>query len=110
VSGGRAVWVETIVDSGSHCCVFHSGVAEYLGIDLRACKRDQVRGVMATEWSEVFYHPVTLGIGSEQIRTVVGFAEQPSTPGLLGRIGFFENFHLAFDPIGLNLEILPART
>jgi hypothetical protein len=109
VSGGRAVWVEAIVDSGSHCCVFHSGVADYLGIDLRAGKRDQVRGVMATEWSEVFYHPVTLGIGSEQNRTIVGFAEQPSTPGLLGRIGFFENFHVAFNPIGLSLEILPAR-
>ncbi len=65
---------------------------------------------MATEWSDVFYHPVTLNLGTEEIRTVVGFAEQPSTPGLLGRIGFFEHFHLAFDPIGLSLEILPARS
>jgi hypothetical protein len=108
-SGGRAVWVESIVDSGSHCCVFHSDVAAYLGIDLKAGRRDRVRGVMATEWSDVFYHPVTLSIGSEQIQTVVGFVEQPSTPGLLGRIGFFENFHLAFDPIGLSLEILPVE-
>jgi hypothetical protein len=82
-NGGKAVWVESIVDSGSHCCVFHSDVADYLGIGLKAGRRDRVRGVMATEWSEVFYHPVTLSIGSEQIRTVVGFAEQPSTPGLL---------------------------
>jgi hypothetical protein len=109
ISGSRAVRVEAIVDSGSHCCVFHSGIAQLLGIDLRAGKRDQVRGVMAAEWSEIFYHPITLGIGSGRIRTVVGFAEQPSTPGLLGRIGFFENFHLAFDPIGLSLEILPAQ-
>jgi hypothetical protein len=64
---------------------------------------------MATEWSEVFYHPITLSLGSEQIQTVVGFADQPSTPGPLGRIGFFENFHLAFDPVGLNLEILPLQ-
>lgn len=103
--GSRALWIESIVDSGSHCCIFDSEIARYLGIDLRQGKADRIRGVMASEWSDVRYHDLTLELGTSAFSVMAGFASQPSTPGILGWLGSFENFHVVFDPLGLALEI-----
>ena len=50
---------EVLVDSGADFCLFHAEIAEYLGIDLKKCKKGLVTGV-GGKTSEYFLHTVSI--------------------------------------------------
>ena len=98
VLGDRAVRVEGIVDSGSHCCLFHWDVGELLGLDVGGGVRDTVSGALRSTQSEVFYHRLRMDVGSERLSVRAGFTRDALQPGLLGRDGFFDQFRVTFNP------------
>ena len=88
--------LEAIVDTGSDCCLFHSGVGEAIGIKLRDGLEGDLGAVIAGPSSRVYYHDVRLVVGTEVIEIKAGFS-QALTFNLLGQAGFFENFAVTFD-------------
>jgi hypothetical protein len=101
-------WFPAIVDSGSHCCLFHNELASILEIDLGHGTRDRVRGFSDESWVEVVYLNVSIQVAGETLVLPVGFCQLDPWPGLLGRAGFFENFIVTFDhaasPPGMDIE------
>jgi len=45
----------------------------------------------------MYFHQVKILIGSVQVQTMAGFAENLSMAALLGRRGFFDNFRFSLD-------------
>jgi hypothetical protein len=98
VRGERAVRVEGIVDSGSHCCLFHWRIGELLGLDVARGVRDTVLGALRSPRSEVFYHRLRMDVAGESLDILAGFSRDALQPCLLGRDGFFDHFRITFDP------------
>jgi hypothetical protein len=90
-------WIESWVDSGAHSCMFHAGFCKALGIDLKSGIETQLAGVIGVVSQPIYFHKVKILIGSEQFETMVGFSENLSVAGLLGRRGFFENSIVKID-------------
>lgn len=91
-------WIECVVDSGSPWCLFHAQLCRHLGIrKLESGIKEKLGGVIggATGW--MYYHKVTIQIGTQRFATMAGFSKELSTGGILGRRGFFENFTVKFD-------------
>lgn len=106
--GERAVRVEAIVDSGSHCCLFHSRVGELLGLDVGSGVRDTLSGALRSPQSEVYYHRLWMDVAGERLSVLAGFTQDALQPALLGRDGFFDHFRVTFNPetspAGMELE------
>lgn len=95
-----------LVDSGASACVFHAGIGETIGMDIKSGKEFPLRGVTGS--GRQFLHPVTLIIGGHNIETEVGFSYDLTMPfGLLGQQGFFEKFRICFDLPKREFEITP---
>ncbi len=86
---------ECIVDSGATHCLFHSDIAEVLGLDVKSGARQITNGIGGRE--ETWLHEVMLHIPGGAVRVTAGFKDGLSVAGLLGMRGFFEHFHVAFD-------------
>ncbi|MFA6273866.1 MAG: retropepsin-like aspartic protease [Candidatus Paceibacterota bacterium] len=101
---------EVLIDSGADFCLFHAEVAEYLGIDLRKCKKGLVTGVGGKS-SEYFLHEVSIEVGGWNYSMEVGFLPTiggRSAPyGIVGQKGFFENFIVKFDFKKEEIELKP---
>jgi len=54
-------------------------------------------GVIGGATGKVYYHKIRLLVAGESIEIMAGFSHQLSVPGLLGQIGFFDNFIVTFD-------------
>ena len=89
---------EALLDSGSDRNIFPADIAQLLGIDLTETKHvHYVGGVVAGERRPVYFHPVKIevgGLGGPAFMTSAGFMPEFSKGGygLLGRIGFFDEF------------------
>lgn len=87
-----------LVDSGSDRCIFPAQISELLDIDLTATDRIMnVGGVVAGARRPVYIHTVEIEIGvgggpvfHAQAGFMPDFSE--SGQGLLGRLGFFDQF------------------
>jgi len=91
-------WLECIVDSGSAVCIFHADLCRPLGIrKVESGVPDTLGGVIHGAKVPMYYHRVTIQVGTERFSTMAGFAKELSTGGILGRRGFFENFTVKFD-------------
>ena len=90
--------LEAIVDSGAADCLFRADIADYIGIKLDKGRKGLVHGVVHGPKLDVFYHDVSLWVGSDRISIAAGFAHGLTVGALLGRRGFFENFIVTFDP------------
>ena len=90
--------IPAIVDSGSQCCLFRAGLAEYLGIDLKKGIEGTMGGLSHGMREPVFYHHVKLYVESDWVIDITaGFIKKLSVAGILGRNGFFDNFKVGFD-------------
>jgi|SRR3989344_2204603 len=91
---------EVLIDSGADFCLFHSEVAESLGIDVGKGKKGLVNGV-GGKLSEYFMHTISVEVGGWNYDMDVGFLPTiggRSAPyGIVGQKGFFENFVVKFD-------------
>jgi hypothetical protein len=98
--------VFALVDSGADACLFPAGVAERLGIDVRAGARHDFVGISASR-TPFFFHEVEILFGKYQQKTKVGFSASQNigAGGILGQQGFFNHFVISFDHKNKFLEI-----
>ena len=91
----RTKRIECVIDSGASCCLFHSSIADHLGLDLKAGRVQMTNGIGGIE--ETWLHDISLFIPGGPIQITAGFKENLSVAGLLGMTGFFEHFRVTFD-------------
>lgn len=97
---------EAIVDSGADWCIFDLGLVEILQPQLG--KKVRFRGVSG-DILYGFKSQVILSLVESKIITEVIFSKDlgPSSYGILGQKGFFDNFKVCFDKPNKQLEITP---
>ncbi len=103
------VKMETLIDSGADFCIFHSEIAEMLGIKWRKGHAHDFLGITG-ECGKVYFHPIKIKIGNFTSEISCGFSENVSeySYGILGQEGFFENFKVAFSLKSETMEISKA--
>lgn len=103
---GQQDSVTCLVDSGADECMFHSSVAENLGINL---KSGDVRTYYPIGLQAItgYVHKIELQIQgfSERIQIEAGFTEE-SELSVLGQSGFFENYQITFRGFEKTFEIV----
>jgi len=77
--------------------MFHAGFCHSLGIRLTDGIKTELGGVIPGATVPMYFHKIKILVGSQQVTTMAGFAEQLSVAGLLGRRGFFDNFIVKID-------------
>ena len=98
---------EVIVDSGSPNCLFNGEIASLIGIaDITAGPHTTTGGVAPGAELDLYEHDVRLVIGADNYRINAYFANELPVPGLLGRRGFFDQFHVTFNPDRQALELV----
>lgn len=98
---------KVLVDSGASASIFHSSIAESIGIEVLKGEKQTFSGV--TEGKGTFYlHDVIILIGGHSEETRLGFSyDLKSWFGLLGQKGFFEKNRICFDLPKGDFEITP---
>lgn len=98
-NGDKSLQYNALVDSGADFSIFHSGVAQALGIDIESGDKLTFGGVQKADAAAAYLHKVTLVIGGWKYPTVVGFSDEISDDsyGILGQRGFFDIFSVKFD-------------
>jgi hypothetical protein len=86
---------EAIIDSGATRCLFHSSLADFLGIQRTACRVERTMGIGGVEDS--YLHDVLLFVPGGPVTITAGFKDNLPVAGLLGITGFFEYFQILFD-------------
>lgn len=104
----RDMELTALVDSGSDYSLFHTDVAEALGIDLTACERSSIAGIehvpALSFLTDVPAHvdhlaPVTIPI--------MFWERQPVS--IIGQVGFFDQHRIKFERDHDTFEITPVR-
>lgn len=97
----RDLWTPrfgSVVDSGSPWCMFPTGVADYLGINVTDGIQSIVGGILRGGTEPIYFHTVNIQIaGMWPISVKAGFTKKLAVAGILGRNGFFDNFTVKFD-------------
>lgn len=89
---------DAIVDSGSPYCLFRYEVGNYLGIDISGGKEGTIGGISEGLQESVYFHKVQIWVEENWlIEVTAGFVKKLTFSGILGRNGFFDNFHVHFD-------------
>jgi hypothetical protein len=89
---------EAVVDSGSADTLFHTDIAQQIGIAVDSgIAAHRFGGVVEGQGMTVYFHDVHLHVGSDIIKIRAGFSDRLSIAALLGRRGFFEHFIVTFD-------------
>jgi hypothetical protein len=101
--------IPAIVDTGATYCLFHADIGRGIGLEIEDGRFDSTCCANGT-YMNVYFHIVTMVVGEVEITTEVGFSDDMALAGLLGRIGFFDNFRVIFDystkPPGFDVEPL----
>jgi hypothetical protein len=88
----------SVVDSGSPFCFFRADIGKSLGIDVESGIEYQIGGVIGGVRDTAYFHKVKVYVETAWLIEVkAGFMQRLSVPGILGRNGFFDNFHVRFD-------------
>ena len=98
-SGANYKDVLALVDSGADSCLFHASIANELGVNMRAGLRAEFGGIVAGHIVEAFIHRVDLQVEgfAERIGLDVAFAESDAIGGLLGGLGFLDNYRVILE-------------
>jgi len=87
-----------VVDSGSPFCIFKADIAQLLGIDFEKGEQDNIGGIIAGPREPIYFHNVNIYVETDWMIPVrAGFMKKLHANGILGRNGFFDNFHVHFD-------------
>lgn len=62
-----------LIDSGADFCIFHAGIGEYLGLDIKSGIEIGFSGVQNVGYAKAYLHKVNLEIGGVQFKTDIGF-------------------------------------
>ncbi len=95
-----------LIDSGADYCVFHSEIADVLGIRLKGGKKMTFYGTGGTP-QVAYFHTIQIEIGGWPMDLYCGFSsDMESLPyGLLGQTGFFDHFKIEFDYTNKRIEL-----
>lgn len=95
-----------LVDSGANVSLFHSDVAEALGLKLKKGLKQELGGVAGTITG--YLHRVKCSIAGYPFYCRIVFSEEISTPcPIIGRLDFFESFNVTFDETDQRIYITP---
>ena len=95
-----------VVDSGSPYCMLRAEFADLLGLDLESGAKSDIGGIIAGPKEPIWFHEVRLYVEADGVIDVTaGFVKKLGTTGILGRAGFFDNFHVHFDH---SCDLLPV--
>jgi hypothetical protein len=86
-----------LIDSGASACLFHSSLAQAIGIDVRRGKPSRTV-TMSGAIVMTYFHPIRIHIGVDALDIEAGFTDQLAVAALLGRQGFFDQYRITFDP------------
>jgi hypothetical protein len=107
--GENTAKYEVLVDSGADMCLFDAEMGELLGIDVEQGRAHTVTGVTANP-QKYYMHPVTISVGGWEYKIQAGFMPHfTSEYGIVGQIGFFEQFTVKFTYRKGEVEIKPLE-
>lgn len=92
-------WInlEAYVDSGAGYSVFHSYVAEIVGLKLENGKEDYVT-VGDGSQIKIYLHKVTISISDEVFESIIAFSRHLGIGfNVIGRLDIFDRFNICFD-------------
>ncbi|MFH1750336.1 MAG: hypothetical protein ABH863_01520 [Candidatus Micrarchaeota archaeon] len=92
---GKDLVVDGIVDSGSNYCIFHTWVADQLGIPWQRGRKLEISTV--SEKVEIYILKVKMQVIGDPFECEIGFAKMGTSFNLLGRIGLFERHEITFN-------------
>ena len=99
--------IEAYVDSGAFYSIFSAFEAEAIGIDFKRGKRSDII-VGDGNTIPVYFHTLTMTIGSISFSSVIGFSEKLGVGfNLLGRRSVFEKFVIVFDDVKKQITFIP---
>lgn len=105
--GDIVVKYAALIDSGADFCIFHSGIGEYLGLNIKSGIEVGFGGIQNVGYAKAYLHKVNLEIGGIQFKVDVGFSYDISDRGygIFGQKGFFDKFIIKFDLMKEEIEI-----
>ena len=105
------VGYEALIDSGADHNVFDAGIADILGIRLKAGSKKQITG-LAGQNVKGYEHSLGLKIGSYLYKTKIIFSSEivSNSFGVLGNIGFFDHFSVLLNYKRKVIEIKYVRS
>lgn len=96
-SAKRSAPVESIVDTGADHCVFDAEICDGLGIPVREGQQVAFSGIAREAETIGYLHTVTLTVAAQSYEAPIVFAYGLSITGILGQVGFFDQFIVTFD-------------
>lgn len=108
--GKKSIEYQVLIDSGADFCIFHTEMADILGIAVVQGKKMTFHGTSGTP-QIAYFHWIQIEIGGWPMELYCGFSsDMKSLPyGLLGQTGFFDRFKIEFDYQGKRIELKPKR-
>lgn len=105
--GAKHENVRCLVDTGADDCLFHTSIADLLGIDVKAGTLKQFSGIAGGHPVDAYMHWVKFEVQgfSETIDALVGFVDSDSVYGILGQSGFFHNYCVTFEHYRARFEV-----
>lgn len=99
-----------LIDSGADYCIFHSDMADVLGVPVHQGKKLTFYGTGGTP-QVAYFHTIQIEISGWLMNLYCGFSsEMQSLPyGILGQTGFFDTFKIEFDYQNKRIELKPKR-
>ncbi len=102
-----SVKVLSLVDSGADYCIFNAKYAQVLGIDLSKCLKCFTRGVGGNTPIPTFRTELEMQAQhTKKIKIPVDFIDSDSVNGLIGQVGFFDNYKIKFERVTNVFEII----
>ena len=108
--GTKSIEYQVLIDSGADFCIFHTEMADILGIPVTQGKKMTFYGTSGTPQT-AYFHGVQIEIGGWSMELYCGFSSDMKTLpyGILGQTGFFDRFKIEFDYRGKRIELKPKR-
>lgn len=105
-NGKKTVHCTGLVDSGASYTLFHSSHAKTLGLDLTNAPTLSFIGVGHGTITG-YEAQIEIGVGSVFYPASVYFSDDlnPNVEGMLGQVGFFDNFVIEFDRTGKSVIV-----
>lgn len=106
-NGANSADTYGLLDSGADASLFHSSLAELLGIEWKTGRHDVFSGVAADATLDVYFHTVGLQVlGFEAVLSLeVGFTDSSGVSALIGQAGFFDSYQVRFERFKNQFEI-----
>lgn len=95
----KSILYEVLVDSGADVCIFHSEIAEAIGIENIESGLPRGFGGVTGKEEKAYMHKVTIKIKNCEYRTTVFFSNNiyDNGYGIVGQKGFFDYFRVTLD-------------